>query len=108
MRVAILLGVLFVLTGCARDNYTVIPEGPGSQARMASDLHDCKMQAVHQYYANRNSDGVGIALGAAIGGAIGGALVGAAQSQDGDPPSTMNRLTEGCMKARGYSGTSEG
>ena len=102
-KAAYILSTALLLTACARDNYTVLPDGPGSQTRMSFDLRECKRRAINEYYAN-NPQG-GVIIGGAIGGVIGGLIAGAATN---DPPSNMNRLTEACMKQRGYSGTSEG
>lgn len=102
--------VLFLmLSGCAHDNYTVIPNRNGSQEQMVSDLHDCKMEAIHVYYASKpDNTGVAIAAGS-LGGAIGGAIAGLAASDDGSmKASEINPYTENCMKKRGYTGKSSG
>lgn len=103
------VALLLLLTGCAHDNYAVISDGSGTQERMANDLHDCKMEAIHAYYASKpDNTGANIAAGA-LGGAIGGAIAGLATADDGSmKASDMNPYTERCMKKRGYTGTSSG
>lgn len=101
------VALLLMLTGCAHDNYTVIPDSNGSQAQMASDLYDCKMEAGRIYDASKpNTSGVSAVAGV-LGGAIGGAIAGVALSDNGSMKvSEINPYVGKCMKSKGYSGTS--
>ena len=98
-----------VLSGCANDHYVVIPGGAGSQAQMASTLHDCKDQTMHAYFSGQSHNGavVGGVLGGAVGGAIGGAMDASNQPTDAIKLSDLNPMIERCMRERGYDGTSE-
>lgn len=87
---------LALLSGCARDNYVVMPDGPGSQARMSSDLSDCKQIAIHEHFQAHPTN------------PFTGALGGLAQGIDAVNEDNPNRRIEACMRQRGYSGTSEG
>ena len=99
MRRVLLVGALFVLSACARDNYTVISNGPGSQERMAADLKSCKLAVLHQYAQQSH-----IVLGGAVGGVIGGALN---SSNNTMTPADIDPAIEQCMREKGYVGTSE-
>lgn len=107
MRTSVLalIAVSLALTACADDRYTVQPGSPATETAMAADLHACKMASVHRYY--QEGGGTGAAIGAAVLG-VPGVLIGTAlqESADGTSPSDMNRMTEACMRARGYEGTS--
>jgi hypothetical protein len=96
VRALIIAVCLAALAGCARDNYAVTPDGPGSQARLSADLRDCKQIAIHEHFeAHPYVPG-------------GGALGGLAQGIDAVNQDNPNRRIEACMRRRGYSGTSEG
>jgi len=107
MRRPLIVALLIGIVACAEDHYTVIPNGPGSEAKMSGDLKECKRIAVHAYSEGRFNGGsaVGGAIGGALGGAIGG-LLDASTTTNDMKPSDINRMTEQCMKSRGYIGTS--
>jgi hypothetical protein len=92
-----------VVSACARDNYTVIEGGQGSQAAMAADLKDCKHQAVEKHFQGRPMMGAPAAIGPV------GPFIDAATTEPNpnrDVP--INRLVEDCMRQKGYEGTSSG
>ncbi len=109
-----LLFFTLLLSGCAHDSYTVIPDSEGSKGAMASDLYNCKIEAVHKYKESQPAitgvEVLGIAAGGVLGGAIGGAAVGAVVSQNEGlnsmKKSEINPYVEECMSDKGYSGTS--
>lgn len=88
-----------MLSACANDQYS---DSSGSNlqsdARMASVLHECKLEALHHHMAG----GAGMAAGVAgvIAGAAGALLMGIANTDD------PNVYIQECMKAHGYTGTS--
>ncbi len=89
-------------SGCASDHYDVLPSVPGSPARLSRDLHACKQWAIREHFARENPGGS--ATAGVVAGAVGGMIYEAAQPEANNP----NRLTERCMRQRGYSGTSAG
>lgn len=100
---ALQFGLIFIgiaLSGCAEDHYTVIPDGAGSEARLRSDLRDCKDWAIREHF--RRQPEANAALN--FFGAIGGAISAATQPAENNP----NLLTEQCMREHGYNGTSSG
>lgn len=119
----LLILAMLILSGCAHDNYSVIPNGNGSQGAMFDDLKSCKHDATSKYWSERN-DGrdtgdtatagiIGGVLGGALGGALAGAIVGggaaggASSNNDGAmKTSDIDPYIENCMAARGYAGTS--
>jgi hypothetical protein len=110
VRGLLLLVCVLCLLGCAHDSYTVIPGGPGSQDRLASDLRACKHQATDRYFKTRSNTGaiIGGIFGGAIGGAIGGLADSSANGQNPDANlANIDPNVEACMKDRGYIGTSE-
>jgi hypothetical protein len=123
MRLIIIASCTMLLSGCANDQYTVNSIGPGSTQRLASDLHDCKIDVLHRYtHSHATEVFVGAALGgiggAAVGGGVAagaasGAIAGTAVSvadTSGDQPiptSQVNPMVEQCMLDKGYTGTSE-
>jgi hypothetical protein len=114
MKVMVLVLLVFLLSSCAHDSYTVIPNSSGSQKNMATDLYNCKIKVVHEYYAGQSLTGggqvVGMVasgvLGGAIGGAAFGAVVGQNEEQGSMKRSEMNPHVEKCMEEHGYAGTS--
>lgn len=108
---AITLCAALLLSGCAHDAYSVAPNGPGSEAKMGSDLHDCKWDVSQKSFAHSDSDAPMIAGGilfGAIGGAIMGAATAAAHSNNNtSSPPPFYGLVESCMAAKGYNGISE-
>ncbi len=117
------LALIVFLTGCAHDNYAIISDSGGSKEAMASDLYNCKIEAVHTYMPSQPSQLsqssmtgnqiMGIVAAGAIGGAIGGAAFGAVvasqdNKQDNNSMKTaeINPYVEKCMLRKGYNGTS--
>ena len=100
-RVLVLASAL-IAGGCAEDHYSVMPDSPGLQARLVSDLRACKQWALNEHFARQNQVLNGV-LGLALG-AVGGIITAATQPAENNP----NRLTEQCMRQRGYVGTSSG
>lgn len=108
-RIIFVAAALF-LAGCANDRYAVIPDGPGSEVRLRSDLRSCKDLVMAQYRHDQSHGG--LVIGAVVGGAIGGVaggLVDLAGGQSGNAMtlSDLNPAIESCMAQRGYAGTSE-
>ena len=96
-RIFVVLAALAV-AGCANDNYTVIPNGPGSQAQLKPALRACQEKVEHDYAYGQSH------IGAILLGPIGALLdvdSGAMKASDIDP------AIERCMRERGYDGTSE-
>ena len=101
-RLAIALFLPAILCGCAHNDYAVIPNGPGSQSRMSSDLQDCVQVAIHEHFAQEDhtkATALGIGLGP-----VGGIINETTQPESNN----TNRLVEVCMRKRGYIGTSSG
>jgi hypothetical protein len=110
MRIhVVVIGSVLVLSACANDHYTVIPNGPGSEVRMADDLWDCKMaaEARYQHATSHNAVALGVLFGP-IGAGVGGSID---QEKEKDNPgaqlSNINPNIERCMHEHGYDGTSE-
>lgn len=105
---AIVAASSLALAACADDHYLVQLGGPASAATetaMAADLHACKMASVHRFY--QEGGGNGGAIGGVLGGAAGALIgIGLQGETGGLVPSDMNRMTEACMRARGYEGAS--
>jgi hypothetical protein len=95
-----------MLAGCATDQYAVIPNSAGRGDLMQTDLRACKHQAIHEHFDGRSH--VGVLVGGVLGGAVGGALGGVIDAADDNDRLGINDLTERCMRARGYEGTSRG
>jgi len=104
MRTRFILPFLALLTGCAHDNYAVIPNGPGSSDRLSADLNECRDEVNRVYFASQhNGFGVFAPLGL-----LGGVLKASADAEH--PPMLPNQIDpaiEACMKKHGYIGTSE-
>jgi hypothetical protein len=97
-RKSILMSVYLlsvVLTGCARDNYSALYGG--SSDHLQDDLQACKKTTLAQ---------LDLAPPVVVPGAAGGAILGASYGyQQGERQNTM---IEDCMRAKGYTGTSQG
>ena len=104
----IFLVLALIASGCAHDNYSVVPGGLGSQDRISSDLKTCKQESLDAFFASRNNTRHGAAL---LGGAAGVAGEAAAAATTPEPKeipaSDINPMVERCMASKGYSGTSE-
>jgi hypothetical protein len=110
--------ILLILSGCAHDNYAVIPDSEGSPEKMSHDLYKCKIEAIHKYQDSQPPVSTGQVAGAAaagvLGGFIGGAIFGAGMSASGSTPADNGAIkrkdihldTEKCMRDKGYLGTS--
>jgi hypothetical protein len=103
LRRMLTLAGLSVLSACAHDSYSVIPGGPGSQARMSDEVRTCKKMVIDQYFAGRSNSG--LITGAVLGGAVGGAIGSAVDASN--TPNTMKSgdidpAIEECMRAKGY------
>ena len=80
------LAVFLLLAGCATDNYTVMRGGKGSQERLNDDLWACRHQVINQHMIDQGGP-FGIFTG-------------------GDK-NDLNVKMEECMKAKGYTGTTQ-
>lgn len=109
MKLALIPAFLLVLHGCAKDNYTVIPNSPGNEQRMSSDLKTCKILVLTEY--SKSQTHTGLVAGAVMGGAIGGMIGGALDASNGPSqamkPRDIDPAIEQCMRRHGYNGTSE-
>lgn len=110
MRYAIVFAFVVILVGCAEDNYSVVPNGPGSPDRMSADLKACKAQALDAFFdAQKSNTHTGAVVGAVLGGALGGAIGGSIDAESGKPAMTdrdIDPAIEKCMLSKGYVGTS--
>ena len=103
--------ILLMLSGCAHDNYEVVPGSDGSRDKMHSDLVSCRWESSHNYNAAHpmgNEQVIGMVAGGALGGALGGAAFGAASTGDEDIDKKWRTIDDGiekCMLRKGYKGT---
>jgi len=103
MRKIVVIAFLLSLSGCTSDHYTPVDYG------MNDALKECRHNTFKKYYdAHANDDKTGVVAGGVLLGPI-GAVLGDSIANSGNtlPKLDLNVEMENCMKAKGYTGTSE-